>query len=287
MDAQERRRLVTEYITNNPGCNEQKVVKALEGRLSRVPVRNAIIELKKDGIIRIETKRANSRDYNLYVNSDNILVLVENELKEFEKSFLSLIENSKQKFDAQYLAIKNDVSSQNFGSRFEPILPLLSQPLYIFQEVVNVFLIRAMITWPSKVEDKEILKKLFTSLFTKLADIQVRISEVYRSSKAGDMNLVFQSSVVLNRLYATDKMIEHMETFTKLGMQNEIESVLSSMWKIYSDFKKYAFPEPRIYQWHDFDYMLSDWRTLIQHRKQNPDQTYRNYVQKVLNGFNK
>lgn len=246
-----------------------------------------IEELYEDGIVSIETEKENSRDHKLYVNSGNILVLVENELKEFENSFISLIENSKQKFDAQYLAIKNDVSSQKFGSRFEPILPLLSQPLYIFQEVVNVFLIRAMITWPSKVEDKEILKKLFTSLFTKLADIQVRISKVYRSSKAGDMNLVFQSSVVLNRLYATDKMIEHMETFTKLGMQNEIESVLSSIWKIYSDFKVYAFPEPYIYQWHDFDYVLSDWRTLVQHRKQNPEQTYRNYVEKALNGFNK
>src|SRR5690242_8872484 len=171
MNIQQRRSMIKEFITNNPGCNKNKVAKALESKLSRVPVLNTIADLAKDGEIRIEIEKENSRDHKLYVNSDNILVLVENELNEFEKSFLSLIEKSKQKFDSQYLSIKRNDSSQNYGSRFLPILPLMSQPIYIFQEVVNLFLVRAMISWPSKVQDKQILRKLFTSLFTKLADI--------------------------------------------------------------------------------------------------------------------
>ncbi|MFL6340126.1 MAG: hypothetical protein ACJ72U_01090, partial [Nitrososphaeraceae archaeon] len=61
----------------------------------------------------------------------------------------------------------------------------------------------------------------------------------------------------------------------------------NSMWKIYSDFKLHAFPEPYIYQWHDFDYTNSDWRILIQLRREYPDQTYRNYVNRMLNSVDK
>ena len=115
---------------------------------------------------------------------------------------------------------------------------------------------------------------------------QMKLLDIYRSSKAGDMNLVFQSPIVFNRMYATDKVIEHFEMFGKLGMQKEIECVLDSVWKIYTDYKLYAFPEPHLYNWSNFDYTKDDWRKLIALQKQYPDQTYRNYFN-LIHGVNK
>jgi hypothetical protein len=51
MEANQKRRLVTEYIYNNPGCNKESVVKAMDGILSRVLVLNTINELCEDKVV--------------------------------------------------------------------------------------------------------------------------------------------------------------------------------------------------------------------------------------------
>ncbi|HEY7572055.1 MAG TPA: hypothetical protein VH796_11870 [Nitrososphaeraceae archaeon] len=58
MEDSQRRRLITEYIYNNPDCNKESVVKAISGKLSRVPVLKMIDELCEDTIVRVKKRKS-------------------------------------------------------------------------------------------------------------------------------------------------------------------------------------------------------------------------------------
>jgi hypothetical protein len=74
------------------------------------------------------------------------------------------------------------------------------------------------------------------------------------------------------KLYDTRNIIEYYEIFSKFEMQKEIEPVLDSMWKINSEYKQNAYPEPMLYGWNFGE--KDDWRKLIELQKQHPDETY-------------
>ena len=278
MNSEQRDKIIIGFISNNQGCKAQDIVDGLKDQLSRKPIFDTLDELIKKGIVQDKSK--NRRDHRFFIDAYNLLVSVPKELEEFENAFFSLVGKAKQQFDNEYLSIKKS-SSQTDPSSFGPILPLLSAPIHIFYDVVNVLLIRALKVWPLRVQDKDALKELFTMVFTKIADMQLRISEIYRSAYAGDMNPVFHSQILLSRLYATQKMIEYFETFDKLGQKKEIESVLDALWNIYDDYRYNAFPEPSLYKW-NFNYTTDDWTKLIELQKQYPDQTFGKYVDWTL-----
>ena len=104
MEYSQRRRLVTEYVYNNPGCNKESVVKALYGILSRVPVHNTINGLCEDNVVRMEKENQTSKDYKLFINTGNILFAVSKELDYSDKSFYALLKKVSKEFDRLYLS---------------------------------------------------------------------------------------------------------------------------------------------------------------------------------------
>jgi hypothetical protein len=284
MDQQEKRRIIIEYITNNPGCNKQKVVKSLEPRLSRVPILNIIQELDEDGIVYQVTEKENSREHKLHVNAGNILVSVENELKEFEEAFFSLLGKVKEKFDELYLDVKaqqpTDPSKRDL-SKMHPILNLISESFHIFYDVVDVYMIRSLMVWPKTIQDKDILKKLYFTIFTKIADMQLHMSEILRTTMAGDFNPIIQLFISGGKLYATKKLMDHFEAFRNCNMEKELEPVLYSTWNITGEYKQMAYPEPFLFKW-AFNYDTDDWKKLIELQRRHPEQTYRNSINQQL-----
>jgi hypothetical protein len=279
MDEQQRRQIVLDSISENQGFPTEWIFQSVENHMSRGTFFRILTGLKKDQLVTVQKDRPNSRDNKLYVDSNNLLILIPRELEEFEGAFFILLENAKKKFDQQYLSIKYDslmISSRHDPPDYTPILPLMRKPLFMFHEMVNVIVLRAMALWPLKIQNKEILAKLFTIVFTKIASMRSRISEIYRFTLAGDMDLMLQDTI-LDRLYATETMIENMETFSRFGLQTEIERVSDSLWNIYRDYKRHSFPEPYLYGW-NFNYENDDWRKLMNIQKKFPDQTYRNYI---------
>jgi hypothetical protein len=83
------------------------------------------------------------------------------------------------------------------------------------------------------------------------------------------------------RLYSTENLLLHFDSFTNGGMEKEIEAVLDYVWSINNDFKQLAFPEPLIYGW-KFDYGTDGWKKVVDLQKQNPDKTYYNAVKAQL-----
>lgn len=281
MTSAERRRLITDYISTNPGCNQQDIVRNFEGKISRQTVLNVVDELEEDDIIYYVTENENSRDHKFYVRDNNILVLVSKELEEFDKNFFSAITNVKNRFDKLYLKarrehIMSETKEQNLEV-FKPLLDAISQLVETFYEVVDVYLLRCILKWPQTVKRADIIKKLYSILFSKISDMQFRMSKILSSTKAGDFYRVTQLSVY-RRIYATSNFQRHFDEFKSAGI-NEIEPLLDSIWKIYRDFRQISFPEPAIYKW-DFNYEKDDWKKILDLQRKHPEHTYRNLVNK-------
>jgi hypothetical protein len=284
MNPAQRRKLITDYISANPGSNQEGIVRHLEGKSARQTVLKDVDQLLEDEIIYYETQKENSRDYNFYVKDDNILVSLSKELDEFDKNYFSVLMKIKAKFDELYLKRKKhhvigETSHPQNLVAFQPLLNVLSQSVETFYEVVDVYLLRCILKWPQTVKKEDIIKKLYSILFSKISDMQFRMSEILSSMKAGDFYRVTQLSVY-RRIYATPNFQRHFDEF-KAARINEIEPLLDSIWKIYRDFRQISFPEPALYKW-DFNYEKNDWKKLLDIQRKHPEQTYRNLVNKQL-----
>jgi len=277
MENDQKRRLITDYIYNNPDCNQESVVKAMDGILSRVPVRNTIKELCEDKVVSIKKENQNSRDQQLSINTGNILFTVSRELDDFDKSFCVLLKKVGKEFDRLYL--KNKQGSRD-ATEMQPILNLLSECFHIFYEIVDTYLVRSVLQWSKTIGNREIRKQLYSSVFTKIADIHLRMSETPSSTKIGYL-ASFAEIFFQRRLYSTENLLLHFDSFTNGGMEKEIEAVLDCVWSINNDFKQLAFPEPLIYGW-KFDYGTDGWKKVVELQKQNQDKTYYNAVKTQL-----
>jgi hypothetical protein len=277
MENDQKRRLITDYIYNNPDCNQESVVKAMDGILSRVPVRNTIKELCEDKVVSIKKENQNSRDQQLSINTGNILFTVSRELDDFDKSFCVLLKKVGKEFDRLYL--KNKQGPRD-ATEMQPILNLLSECFHIFYEIVDTYLVRSVLQWSKTIGKRETRKQLYSSVFTKIADIHLRMSETLSSTKIGYL-ASFAEIFFQRRLYSTENLLLHFDSFTNGGMEKEIEAVLDCVWSINNDFKQLAFPEPLIYGW-KFDYGTDGWKKVVELQKQNPDKTYYKAVKAQL-----
>jgi len=269
MENDQKRRLITDYIYNNPDCNQESVVKAMDGILSRVPVRNTIKELCEDKVVSIKKENQNSRDQQLSINTGNILFTVSRELDDFDKSFCVLLKKVGKEFDRLYL--KNKQGSRDLA-KMQPILNLLSECFHIFYEIVDSYLVRSVLQWLKVIGGREFKKQIYSTVFTKIADIHLRMSETLSSTKAGYL-ASFAEISFQRRIYSTENLVRHFDSFVNCGMENEIKDVLDSIWNINNDFKQLAYPEPVLYGW-KFDYGVDGWKKLIEMQKQYPDKTY-------------
>lgn len=275
--------MIIEFITNNPDCNKEKVIKSMDGVTSKVTVRNYLDELENDEVISVTRQRPNSRDVKLKVKAGSIIVLVIRELEEFEKAFVSLLDKIRNEFNTTYSKIKStssDSLTKKDLSKVNPLLESMIESLWIFYEVVDSYMVRSLIWWSNKIQDDNVLKKLYSMVFTKISNIQLHIYQIFGSTLAGNFNPpVIQSA--LRKIYSTEHTKEHYEKFSRLKMKNEISAVLDCIWKMNSECKFAAYPEPLLYKW-NFNYENDDWRKLLILQKKHPHQTYRHSIEQFV-----
>ncbi len=67
--------------------------------------------------------------------------------------------------------------------------------------------------------------------------------------------------------------------YKEIGMKEEVEALLDSLWIFTKDVQKFLFPEIELYKW-NFKYNIDDWRKILEIYENNPDQTaHRFYLQ--------
>ena len=226
------------------------------------------------------TNEKNCGESNSLENTDDVIESVSKELEDFEKAFFDLLVKLIERFEKSKL-YDNVLDTAIIPAGKKPLRLIYAEKsllelLYIFHEIINAYMLRSMILWPKKIKDKDILYKLYSIVFNKIADIRKVMHQALSSFHGGRFNQHFVNYVMSNT-YATQNLLKHMQVFKDSGMEKEAEPLFGSMWKIYKECKEWAYPEPLLYGW-NFDYNNDSWKKFVELQMEHPDHTYSNYI---------
>lgn len=239
-----------------------------------------VAELVKDGVVEKKQEKTNSRDHRLYVKSDNLLVSVPAELNCLLSSFVKLVNgviHYGKYFDDHLEEWKIDNDYGNFM-----LNQFYFRPSMILTTTLAIYLHNSVFIWPKQIQNAEAFTKLVGSVFMKITstftEFNRTLSSAYHPPLITDKHFIeFDTTITITYL------IDMITQYEKIGLKNEIEQVISSIWKIGRNILRYIFPEPEIFKW-EFDYELDDWRKLVKLQKENPDQTDYNMVNMMTRG---
>jgi hypothetical protein len=146
--------------------------------------------------------------------------------------------------------------------------------------MVDACLFRFLFIWSQKITDQHVLQQLYSMVFSKIADMQTRLSKSLKGpSQSKDINNDMER-FILERFRGSKgsrlPILYYLDSSKELGIEKEIEPVIDALWKIIGDLQPYVYPEPRTYGW-PFKYGEDDWRKLVnllrKHRKSIPHST--------------
>jgi predicted transcriptional regulator len=279
----DRQRIIIQFIRKYPYCSVEELVEGVKNDISRVTVFKTLYKLKESGAVKrhLENKqKRNNREHQLYVDTNNPLVSVPLELEDFENAYFDLFRKAISEFDTQYLpaAVEYSVTKHSELDPYNPdeskilrLSGLILNLFYIFYSMVDAYLFRFLFKWSRTISDQQVLQKLHSIVFSKIADMQTRISETFKSTQLRDFDRFIQP-FIWERFRGSEKLIEYLDLFKELDMQKEIEPVIDSLWKVIGDFQSYVYPEPRTYHW-PFKYGEDSWRKLANLLRQYPEST--------------
>ena len=93
-DLEEREKLIIEYLNKNPGSTKEQVVTGLEKNYSRIPIIHTINKLLEKGLIIKEEDKNRKRTYHLFVNYQNIVTSLKEELDAFKHFYFELLDQA-------------------------------------------------------------------------------------------------------------------------------------------------------------------------------------------------
>ena len=207
-------------------------------------------------------------------------------METFEKAYVPLLAKVIEKFDKAhsdqlYATTKND--KEKYAVQLQPIKKALVELLDIFHEMMIAYVLRSMILWPKKIQNRNIRNKAYSMLFSKIANIRILIAQGFEDSYSKILLENFEN-ITMSRMYMTRSLLKHIEIFKGLNMEKESEELMDSIWNIHKECIDDAFPEPLIYGW-EFDYENDGWKRLTQLQMQHPEQTYDNFTEKLLKSY--
>jgi hypothetical protein len=120
--------------------------------------------------------------------------------------------------------------------------------------------VRSLIEWPTKIKNRETIKKLYDILFTKLATILRNFTENDEYSRFYEIPL---DAYLIKRIRGADFLLDLQTTFNSFGMQREIEPVIDSLWDIDQEIQQLVYKEPKLFGF-NFNFKIEDWRKLLE-----------------------
>ena len=93
-DLEKREQLIIKYLNKNPGSTKEQVVTGLKKNYSRMPVLNTINKLLEKGLIIKEKDKNRKRTFHLFVNYQNIITSLREELDAFKYFYFELLDQA-------------------------------------------------------------------------------------------------------------------------------------------------------------------------------------------------
>ena len=283
LDKKYQRDEIINFLVNNPGCSKGDLVKGVKNIVSKRPLEKILTELKRDDIVKIEKEKPNSRAYKLFLCSENILIVLNNQIRDFNEEFKKLL----QKVEAVIpeLNLLPFTNKENRDKNFIMILFYEQLPLFILKYLMQCFLLKSIAVWPKMIQKKEIISQLNSLVFTEISKTVSDYSNFYniKLSKSNIHNENYNPNIS-DELTKLENNILYFAFFLlickKKGIDKEFENLVDKIWSINSDVQIYLHPEALRYNL-SYEYGKDDWRKYLKLYRQKIEELKNNKKQKL------
>jgi Fe2+ or Zn2+ uptake regulation protein len=260
-----RRDAIVNFLINNPGCSKEDLVRAMEETMSKKTVLKILNEMKRENIIKIEKEKPNSRAYKLFLCSENILVVLNQQIREFSHEFTKLLQKIEDAIPK--LILLPFTNKENKDKNNIMILFYEQLPLFILKYLMQCLLLKSIVVWPKTIQKEEIRNKLNSVAFTDVSKIISDYSNFYNNKLSkNNIHQVNYNPNISDELIKLENNILHFAFFLliceKKGIAKEFENVVDKIWLINSDVQIYLHPEAKRYNL-DYEYEKDDWRKYL------------------------
>jgi hypothetical protein len=259
LDEETRRQSIIDYIKKHPGCSAADIDRG-QTVSGHVKVSRILKDLKKDRIVKGHRSRSNKRNISLYINKNNRLVKIPEEIAEFEQLFIhflnELVESISSNVNSLSLSIETEITEYKKALGKEANKKLTSDELdmfmtdpdlhteaekwivfissfvkaiQIFDEFIRLYTLRSLVEWPLKINDQETVKKLASLVFDRISKMQIRVMEMIRPSLRTLFNNVGDLSQITGVSIDSEEILDYYEYF---GLRIQVEPILKHLAKI-------------------------------------------------------
>ncbi len=283
LDKKFQRDEIINFLVNNPGCSKGDLVRGVKNIVSKRPLEKILQELKREDLVKIEKEKTNSRAYKLFVCSENILIVLNNQIRDFNQEFKKFL----QKVEAVIpeLNLLPFINKENRDKNFIMILFYEQLPLFILKYLMQCFLLKSIAVWPKIIQKEEIISQLNSLVFTEISKTISDYSNFYNTklSKSNIHNENYNPNIS-DELTKLENNILNFAFFLlickKKGIAKEFENIVDKIWLINSDVQIYLHPEAVRYNL-SYEYGKDDWRKYLKLYRQKIEELKNNKKQKL------
>jgi hypothetical protein len=274
---------IINFLMKNPGCSKGDLVRGVKNIVSKRPLEKILQELKRDDLLKIEKEKTNSRAYKLFLCSENILIVLNNQIRDFNQEFKNLLQKVEAVIpEVNLLPFTN---KENRDKNFIKILFYEQLPLFILKYLMQCFLLKSIAVWPKIIQKKEIISQLNSLVFTEISNTVSDYSNFYniKLSKSNIHNENYNPNIS-EELTKLENNILYFAFFLlickKKGIAKEFENIVDKIWLINSDVQIYLHPEAIRYNL-SYEYGKDDWRKFLKLYRQKIEELKNNKKQKL------
>ena len=270
-----RKEEILKFLSNNPGCTKEALVRGVKNIASKKTVLKILNELEIDELIVLKKDQPNSRRYKLFLRNDNILIVLNKQIQDFNHEFKNFLQNIEAAVPD--LILLPDNNKVNRDKNFMMMIIYVQLPLFILKYLMQCLLLKSMMVWPKIIQKNEIINKLNLLVFTEISKI-ISDYSIFYNNKLSKSNIhqVNYNPTIYDELTKLENNILYFAFFLlickKKGIDKEFENVIDKIWLINSDVQKYLHPEASHYNL-SYDYGKDDWRKYLK--------LYRQYLAKI------
>ena len=283
IDKKYQRDEIINFLMKNPGCSKGDLVRGVNNIVSKRPLEKILQELKRDDLLKIEKEKTNSRAYKLFLCSENILIVLNNQIRDFNQEFKKLLQKVEAVIpEVNLLPFTN---KENRDKNFIKILFYEQLPLFILKYLMQCFLLKSIAIWPKIIQNKDIISQLNSLVFTEISKTVSDYSNFYniKLSKSNIHNENYNPSIS-DELTKLENNILYFAFFLlickKKGIDKEFENIVDKIWLINSDVQIYLHPEAIRYNL-SYEYGKDDWRKYLKLYRQKIEELKNNKKQKL------
>jgi hypothetical protein len=262
-DLNEKEQLIIKHLNKNPGINKEEIVNLVKDNYSRVTVLHTISGLIEKGLIIAGQDKMKKRTYHLYVNYQNIISALKEDLGVFKYYYCELLDNAIPIVNS--MLFKEKKGTKRFLKFYDLITALIGPYKYL----CIMFITSDIFLWSKRPLDDDTLHRKYAIFFKTAKEIHAKLVKIWPASDSefdSPVNYILNSiSFGFNESY----ILRMLKIFEQHRLSEWAEAVIDVLWKM-------SYPLlPLIDSSYD-EYLkkgiLEDWRQVLEN---NPESNYK------------